>query len=201
MIEQSANWDAYYREPDPQKRRGMLDLACASEPDDGANAYRRALFDARHADAKNPGRTVDRMLFLCVSFVQMYQSARMFRKGTARDVRRSLSELRFDEAARYGEAGERALYWEIRNAAARFLSTCQSPGYNRGLFGMRPSGEEGRRERIARDIWQMSAGLAGRTGLGEELALWNRAVLDAYCQTDARALERFDACAAKLSKK
>ena len=165
------------------------------------NAYRRTLLDARHVDPKNPGHEVDRMLFMCVSFMQLCQSARMFKGSAIREVRRSLQELRFDQAGAYGEAGTRALYWEIRNAAARYLSTCSAPGYNRGFFGLAPSRDAGRQERIARDIWQMSAGLSKRTGLGEELALWDRAVLDAYCATGESARARFEAFDAKMSRR
>lgn len=199
MFEQTAEWREYYRELEPARRREMLERLCSSEPDDGANAYRRQLFEARHADARSPGREVDRMLFQCVSFMQLCQSARLFKSGARKDVLRSLRELRFDLAGQYGEAGERALYWEIRNTAARYLSTCESPGYNRGLFGLAPSRDTGRQERVARDIWQMSAGLAQRTGLTEELALWNRAVLDAYFATGEGARARFDAYAGKMS--
>ena len=134
MFEQSAKLNEYYRELEPAKRRAMLETLCASEPDDGANAYRRTLLDARHVDPKNPGHEVDRMLFMCVSFMQLCQSARMFKGSAIREVRRSLQELRFDQAGAYGEAGTRALYWEIRNAAARYLSTCSAPGKPRLLW-------------------------------------------------------------------
>ena len=201
MFEQSAKWDEYYRELVPARRRAMLETLCASEPDDGANAYRRMLLDARHMDLKNPGHEVDRMLFMCVSFMQLCQSARVFKRSAICEVRRSMQDLNFDQAGAYGEAGTRALYWEIRNAAARYLSTCSAPGYNRGFFGLTPSREAGRQERIARDIWQMSTGLSRRTGLGEELALWNQAVLDAYCMTGESVRTQFETYDAKMSRR
>ena len=191
MVDLSAAWAEYYRELQPTRRREMLAALCENEPDDGANAYRRLLLDARHTDPRDPGREVDRMLFMCVSFIQLCQSARLFRRGAAKDARRAMSEMRFDEAITYGEAGEKALYWEIRNAAARYLSTCLSPGYNRGLFGLAPSRDAGRQERIARDIWSMTDGLARRAGLEAEMALWARAVRDSYIRAggDEAALE------------
>ena len=134
MVDLSAAWAEYYRELQPVRRREMLAALCENEPDDGANAYRRLLLDARHTDPRDPGREVDRMLFMCVSFIQLCQSARLFRRGAAKDARRAMSEMRFDEAPSYGEAGERALYWEIRNAAARWRpirSTRRSPSASR----------------------------------------------------------------------
>ena len=120
MFEQAAPWNEYYRELEPQKRRALLDRMCADEPDDGANAYRRALFQARHTDPKKPGRQMDFLLFMCLDFMKLYSSALIFRRGTVRDVRRYFAQMRFDEADALGEAGRRALYWEIRNAAARY---------------------------------------------------------------------------------
>ena len=192
MFEQSEKWNAYYRELEPGKRRAMLNELCASEPDDGANAYRKALFEARHVDEKSPGREVDRMLFMCVYFLQLYKTARIFKSSAVKEILQSLRETRFDMSAQYGEAGEKALYWEIRNAAARYLSTCASPGYNRGLFGLTPSRDTGRQERILRDVWQMSEGLSRRTGLTGELALWNQAILDTYSLTGEDARTRFE---------
>ena len=180
MYEQAAGWREYYLELEPAKRRLMLDELCASGPDDGANEYRRRLFEARYVDEKQPGRAVDHMLFMCVCFMQLCQSARLFKGGAIREIRSSMSKMCFDLAGQYGEAGTGALYWEIRNAAARYLSTCSSPSYNRRLFGLAASREEKRADRVARDIWQMTVGLSRQTGLDREMALWNQAVSDAY---------------------
>ena len=200
MFEQSAGWKDYYRELDPRRRRAAFDGLCAGEPDDGANEYRRLLFEARHLDPKSPDRTLDRMLFQCVNFLQLCRSAWLFKGGAIKEVRRAMKELRFDLAGQYGEAGTGALYWEIRNAAARYLSTCESPSYNRRLFGLAPSRPEARDDRVVRDIWQMAEGLALRTGLETEMALWDQAVLDAYGMTGEDAAARFSAYCGKMAK-
>ena len=193
MYEQSARWNEYYRELEPGRRREMLDGLCASEPDDGANDYRRQLFRARHVDAKQPGREVDRFLFTCLNFVQIWSSAKLFKKHARREVLEALGEMCADEAAQYGEAGERAFYWEIRNAAARYLKTCESAGYNRALFGMIASGDESRADRVCRDVWRMTEGLSQRVALKDELRLFNIAVRDAYYMSDPGAQRRFEA--------
>lgn len=191
MYEQSARWNEYYRELEPKRRRELLDQLCMTEPDDGANEYRRLLFRARHVDERQPGREVDRFLFSCLSFTQLWSSAKMFKGSAKREVSRTLREMLADQAAEYGEAGERAFYWEIRNAAARYLKTCEGAGYNRSLFGMIASGDESRADRVCRDIWRMSVGLAKRLDMQEPLALWNRAVVDAYYTSDGSAERRF----------
>lgn len=191
MYEQSARWNEYYRELEPKRRRELLDQLCMTEPDDGANEYRRLLFRARHLDERQPGREVDRFLFSCLSFAQLWSSAKMFKGSAKREVSRTLREMLADKAAEYGEAGERAFYWEIRNAAARYLKTCEGAGYNRSLFGMIASGDESRADRVCRDIWRMSVGLAKRLDMQKPLALWNRAVVDAYYTSDGSAERRF----------
>lgn len=120
------------------------------------------------------------MLFMCVSFLQLYKSSRLFRKGAEKEIRNTFRELAIDRADAYGDAGREACRLEMRNAAARYFKTCEHPGFNRRFFGLTASGDEGKRNRMCRDAWQMSEGLAERTGLQQEMAGWNRAVLEAY---------------------
>ena len=198
MYEQSAGWNAYYRDDDPVYRRRQLDERCMLEPDDGANRFRLWLYEARYVDPAQPGRSVDRFLFQCVNFVQLYNSARIFRRGAAKEVRASLAMMGFEEAGKYGEAGERALYWELRNAVSRYFKTCESSGYRRGVFGLVGAGE-GRLEHVCRDAWPMSLGLSRRAGLTGEMALWNRAVRDSHSLLDAGAAGRFDALERRMN--
>ena len=192
MYEQSARWNEYYRELEPKKRRALLDELCLTEPDDGANAFRQRLYRARYVDEKQPGREVDRFLFNCLSFVQLWQSAKLFRRHAKKEVLAALRDMLSEEAAQYGEAGERALYWELRNAAARYLRTCSDSGYNRALFGMIASGDESRADRVCRDIWRMTDGLTKQLSLQGELRLWSRAVQDAYFTSDGGAQARLE---------
>ena len=201
MFELPSGWKEYYSEREPKRRRGMFESLAASLPDDGANAFRAAIFRARHVDEKRQGHEVDRMLFMCVSFMQLYHTARFFRNGARREVLRSMEELRFGEAEGLGEAGMSALYWEIRNAAARYLSTCESAGYNRAMFGLMPSREGGRADRICRDIWQMTDGLARRARMESEMSVWNSAVKDAYFALGGQERERFEAYDGKRLKR
>ncbi|MBO7711732.1 MAG: hypothetical protein J6S83_14780 [Lachnospiraceae bacterium] len=190
MYEQSARWNEYYRELEPEARRRLFDELTMTQPDDGANEYRMALFQARYVDGKTPGKYVDRFLFQCVNFGQVFKSARLFRKSARKEVERTLDGMLFDGAAALGEAGERALYWELRNAAARYFRTCQSPDYGRSLFGLLKSGDVNRQERMCRDAREMSVDLSERLGMEKELRIWNEAVRDSYfaCEPGAERL-------------
>ena len=195
----STDWAAFYRELDPGKRKELLAACSGDASEDGTERFRKQLFQARHTDPKRPEHEVDLMLFMCVNFIQLYKSARLFRKGARRDVLASFSQLQCDQAAAFGDAGQEALYLEFRNAAARYFKTCESPGYNRRFFGLAASGEENRRERMCRDAWQMSEGLARRVGLNEEMTQWNRAVSDALAATGEDAEASFRALREKMS--
>ena len=191
MYEQSARWNEYYRELEPKRRRELLDRLCMTEPDDGANEYRQLLYRARHVDEKQPGHEVDRFLFNCLSFPHIWSSSKWFKKHARKEALQALREMLADRADAYGEAGERAFYWEIRNAMSRYLKTCQGAGFNRALFGMIASGDDSRAERICRDVWRMTEGLAEKLNLRHELRVWNRAVQDAYFMSDSGAQRRF----------
>ena len=93
MYEQSARWNEYYREPEPRRRKEQLDILCMTEPDDGANEYRRMLFKARHVDEKQPGHEVDRFLFNCLSFAQLWASAKLFKKHAKKEALQALSDM------------------------------------------------------------------------------------------------------------
>ena len=188
-------------ELEPERRRALLEELTLTEPDDGANAYRLKLFSIRHVDEKDPGKYVDRLLFQCVNFIQLYKSARFFKKSAGKEVAGVCSSFLFDEASRIGEAGERALYWELRNAASRYFKTCQSDSYGRSLFGFMRASDLGRSDRMCKDAWEMSEGLAGRVGEEKRLAIWNEAVRDSYFMTDTSASRHWEDYRQKMMKK
>lgn len=190
MYEQSAKWNRYYQELEPKERKRLYEELKSSEPDDGANAFREQIFAARHTDPKLPGHEVDYFLFQCVSLIQTYHIANFFRRRAAEEVEKAFQLMCYDEASQYGEAGEKALYWELRNAASRYFKTCESSGYNRALFGLIHANKEGRLDRMCRDAWQITHGLARRIGQEDRMWIWNRAVLDAYLQADVGGAER-----------
>ncbi len=199
MYEQNARWNEYYRELEPEKRKEQLDLLCMTEPDDGANEYRLTLFKVRYEDENIPDKYVDRFLFQCVNFIQIYRGAKLFKRNSRKEVERTLKELHFGDAALYGEAGTRALYWELRNTAARYFETCRSAGYGRALFGLLKSNEVSKIERSAADAFKMSLGLATRLEMQDSLRVWNEAVHDAYLAFDTQAGKSWQDICRKMS--
>ena len=54
-------------------------------------------------------------------------------------------------------------------------------------------------DRMCRDAWQITRGLALRTGQEEQMRVWNQAVLDAYLQADANGAERLKKYEGKMT--
>jgi hypothetical protein len=192
MYEQSAKWNMFYQELEPKERQKMFAELQMTEPDDGANELRKKLMDARYKDPKDDTREVDNFLWQCLNLPYLYKRAKVMKFGVQKEVRKGLQDLCLDQAAEYGEAGEKAVYWEVRNAIKRYFSTCTGSHYRRKVFGVMAASEDEKKIQILKDAWQMSYGIAGIIGLEEEMKLYCQAVRDEYSTLDEGAAARFD---------
>lgn len=192
MYEQSAKWNMFYRELEPAKRREMFDELQMTEPDDGANEYRKRLLEARYTDPKEPEREVDHFLWQCLNLPYLYKSAKLMSFGSKKEVKKVLDALCAGEAKEYGESGEKAFYWEMRNAAGRYFSTCGGRNYRRKFFGLLSASEEEQVLQTCKDAWEMSCGIARRVGLEDEMKVFCQAVRDEYTTVDDGAAARFE---------
>lgn len=191
MYEQSARWNEYYRETDRKRRLKMRNQLFMLEPDDGANEYRKKLYECRYINPRDPEAEQDLYLWHCVNFSELGGSARLFKGRARKEILEALKQMGFSEMPEYGPEGEKALYWEIRNGVKRYFETCKDTGYRRQLFGLLSTTEEDRLRQMCKDAWNMSVGIAVHYGLEEELKLWKQAVQDQYFATDVEAAERF----------
>ncbi len=190
MYDISPAWMEYYQELEPEMREKILKRLLEEEPDDGSNRFRELLFSKRYLKDGEVKPSVDRLLWQCVNFSQIYGMPFLFRNSGKKEVRRFLSENGYDEARAAGPDGERALYWEIRNAAKRYFKTCSGTEYRRVFFGLLNPGTEDQKEQMCSDTWKMTKGIGKRLGLSDILDLWTKAVLDEYRLTDPSAEER-----------
>ncbi|MBR2256442.1 MAG: hypothetical protein IJ899_03680 [Blautia sp.] len=190
MYDVSPAWSEYYRELEPERRAMILERLLSEEPDDGSNRFRKRLFEQRYLEGDGQKPSVDRYLWQCVNFVQLYDASRFFKKGSRKEVMSFLKESGYNEAMEGGPEGEKALYWEIRNASKRYFKTCSGSDYRRALFGLISPGEAERKNQMCLDTWKMSIGIGQRLDIAKSLSLWKMAVLDEYEQTDLSAVDR-----------
>lgn len=186
----SPAWMEYYLEPEPDRRAQLLARLPDTEPDDGSNSFRKRLFALRYLNGEDTQPSVDRYLWQCVNFVQIYDTSRYFKKSGRREAEQLLSGNGYLEAVCAGIDGERAVYWEIRNAAARFFKTCSGKEYRRALFGLLSPGSEDQKKQMTLEAWKMTIGLGERLGMAQTLELWTRAVMDEHRRTDPMAEAR-----------
>lgn len=190
-------WRAYYSELEPIKRvqiyaehvgaeaPGKKASAIRSmrgiEPAADVDRLRKELFLQRHVGPKD--REMDQVMAVMMEFMNL--SRNRFHLP-ARDVHRGLESLGFELADQAGDAGRSLLYWELRNGAARYLSTCTGADYGRAFFGLMAASEEQQNARTTADIWNCTRRiehLAGDALTAEDagrLQLYEQAVVDAF---------------------
>lgn len=167
-------WVPYYAELAPERRLEILEALTADNRD-----FRRQLYRERYQDPKRPDCVVDNWLWKCLYLPGLYRRGGGFFKGAARqEVLAALRELHLDRPEALTDDERTVLYWEFRNTARRYLSTCRSDGYGSSFFGMRRATEDEKRLRAREDIWMMSQGLAQAYQLEENMALWCEALHD-----------------------
>ncbi len=197
MYKISPGWTAYYKEIQPERRFQLLETLLAEEADDGSNDFRKHLYFLRHPDGNAEKVSTDLYLWQCVNFGQIYDTSSVFKKSGRREIEKFLDDAGYSEAVKAGPDGERALYWEIRNAARRFFKTCTGSDYRRTLFGLLGPGQKDQKEHMTLDTWKMTEGVGKRLGLEEKLALWTQAVMDEYKDADPTASDRMNALKSK----
>lgn len=169
--EADAAWELFYEELEPEKRLEHLNAAISASGAGGANRFRKQLFEERY-----PSGDSDRFLMQCMLLLSAYENYGKLFSGFQRDLREAAAVFHLD-APLSGQERE-ALYWELRNTAKRYLSTCCTEGYGRKLLGLKNASPEEKRARACGEIWKMSRGVAQVSGKEAQLEILCRAFDD-----------------------
>lgn len=187
MYEINTTLGAYYSELDPAKRLELLDSLDAPE-------FVRTLYHERYSDHEKKGRkNVDWWLWRCICLQSLYNRGSFFKSFRTREMNAIISELFMTD-------GEHTayLYHEYRNLARRYLSTCRGGGYAARFMGLRQATEEEQVLRACADIWEMSAGIARKTGNREKMQVWCEAFRDELFEHAEICREEYSKLEAKL---
>ncbi len=169
MYEIDGAYSDYYREIDPKKRRIIL----GTLPE---NDFVRELYDDRYSDHDGKGReNIDWWLWRCICLQILYGRGSFFRRFRDREISAVLHELRMHDN---DGAHSAFLYHEYRNVCRRYLSTCSSGSYASRFMGFRQASDEEKVLRACADIWQMSGGIARKSGNTGAMKLWIEAFHD-----------------------
>lgn len=173
-------WKEFYKELDPDRRRELYKTAVQESEDDGANALRKGLMEMRYTDPRDSSRKVDNFLWNMV-ILPGYMRPMYFIKAIGeREIKGVIRELGLENAQEWDESKRAAAYWEYRNTAARYLTTCEGPSYAKKLFGTMHSTDEEKLARTAKDFYSMAVLVPAKYGVEKELELFIRALKDAF---------------------
>ena len=173
-------WKEFYKELDPDRRRELYKTAVQESEDDGANALRRELMEQRYTDPRDSSHKVDNFLWNMV-ILPGYMRPMYFIKAIGeREIKGIIRDLGLEDAQGWDESKRAAAYWEYRNTAARYLTTCEGPSYAKKLFGTMHSTVEEKLAKTAKDFYSMAVLVPAKYGVEKELELFIRALKDAF---------------------
>ncbi len=186
---------AFFRELSPRERRLMLDeLKRTGEIDEATGEFCDRLYEIRYSDPKDPQHRVDNWLWKIVYLPGLYKKKGLLKRAVSNEYKSAVRDLNLEDIDSLDDNEKLCLYLEFRNAAKRYLSTCEGANYASRLMGFRKATPEEKKEKACEDIWMSSRGLVrayekinGGSGEGDRLELWCRALRDELFQYDPAA--------------
>ena len=173
-------WKEFYKELEPDRRKELYKTAVQESEDDGANSLRKELMEMRYTDPRDSSRKVDNFLWNMV-ILPGYMRPMYFIKAIGeREIKGIIRDLGLEDAQEWDESKRAAAYWEYRNTAARYLTTCEGPSYAKKLFGTMHSTDEEKLAKTAKDFYSMAVLVPAKYGVEKELELFIRALKDAF---------------------
>ena len=172
-------WASFYAELDPEKRKTIFNSL--ADPENELDNFRRMLCMQRYCDLKHPDRKVDTWLWRCGYLPGLYQSRWAVGNPMRWEMRETLRELHLESPERLSEPEREALYLEFRNAARRYIASCE-----------KRSSSVRTKRRICRDIWEMSRGVAHAAGAEAQMKLWCDALYDELVDRDTLYREIYE---------
>ena len=173
-------WSEFYDELEPVKRREILDRLLKEVEDDGANDLRSTLFTERHKPPKNAVRDVDNGIWHVIIVPSNLKLQYRMTPGTKAEIRRSMKAIGVADVDKTDPVQVSAVYWEIRNTAKRYFTTCNGPKYARKLFGILSSSDAEQLRKTAEDVWACAVGVPEHYKMIEEMRIFSDAVKDAF---------------------
>ncbi len=173
-------WSEFYDEIEPVKRREIMDRLLEEVEDDGANELRKNLFTERHKPPKNAVRDVDNGIWHVIIVPSNLKLQYRMTPGTKSEIRRSMKAIGVADVDKTDPVQVSAVYWEIRNTAKRYFTTCNGPKYARKLFGILSSSDAEQLRKTAEDVWACAVGVPEHYKMVEEMRIFSDAVKDAF---------------------
>lgn len=175
----------YYKEPDPMKRKTLLEQSIAAGEEPEANAVRKELWEVRYQGASElgPDTRADGYLGLWMSMEFNRGSAGKFfgSKGAVKELKKRLESLKFREFQEKSELHRELLYRECCHMVRVYMELCKTDkSYNTVLCGIMPLGSDSAVKKMKKDIYETAVSLPAILKMEEELGIITQAAREVY---------------------
>ncbi len=174
------NWAEYYRELEPKKRKEIMETLFSEVEDDGANELRKSLFEKRHKPKKNAVTEVDNGIWYLIVIPANMSIRYRYLPGAKKDIMEAMDDMGVTDVDKSDPVAVSAVYWEIRNIAKRYYSTCEGPKYARKLFGIMASSPEEKLKKTAYFLWDCVEGIPNYFGIKDDMQIFIDAMKDEF---------------------
>lgn len=175
----------YYKEPDPMKRKSLLEQSIAAGEEPEENAVRKELWEVRYHDASELGADTraDGYLGLWMSMEFNRGSAGKFfgNKAAVKELKKRLDRLKFREFQQKSELHRELLYKECCHMVRIYVELCKTDkSYNTVLCGIMPLGSDNAVKKMKKDIYETAVLLPEALKMEEDLGIITRAAREVY---------------------
>lgn len=175
----------YYREPEPMKRKALLDQSIQAGEEPEENRIRQELWDIRYS-GKSQVDAASRAdgylaMWMCMEFNRDAGSKLFGNKNTVKEIRKHLDKLKFQEFAERSEKHRELLYRECCHLVKTYIDLCgEDRSYNSTLFGIMTMKKESAEYKLKRDIYETAVRLPKIVEMEKELELITKAAREMY---------------------
>ena len=177
-------WPDSYYEPISGDRRYKLLEAALGEEDSEENRLRLKLWEYRYGSvSRNNGKpSMDNFmkLWLDLEFYSQKTNSIFGVKNAAKEIKRDIDSLGYQEMQEYGELGLTMLYQELVQAGRYYFNLCASDrNYTTELFGIKKISDERIVDKITGDVYRVCYMTPKAFKLQEDLEMFTKAVTEA----------------------
>ncbi len=178
-------WPDSFYEPISGDRRYKLLEEALGEEDSEENRLRLKLWEYRYGSvSRNNGKpSMDNFmkLWLDLEFYSQKTNSLFGVKNVAKEIKRDIDNMGYQEMQEYGELGLAMLYQEFVQAGRNYFMLCASDrNYTTELFGIKKISDERFIEKITGDVYRICYLTPKAFKLQEDLEMFTKAVTEAF---------------------
>ena len=173
---------AYYREPDPMKRKTLLEQSIEAGEEPEANEIRQELWKLRY-HVEN-GTMADGFLKFWMTLEFNRNAGNKWfggAKSARKEIQQELDRIKFKELMEKSELHRELYYRELCHLVRLYIELCEKDrSYNSILCGIMTMNKDKAKTKLQADVYETAISLPEQVGMKEELAPLIRAAREMY---------------------